>query len=172
MILFDDAQRGAVRGDYAAGRLEPVKAAPGLWFLPEDLSAVFPEAELEQYPTTDDLLATAKAHMKAQLAAIRWGKTQVFPYDGVLAYAEPAMGPVLGKIRILEELGSNGPIKFKLNATAWRNMTIADLKAYGLAIDAFMQPYYDHEAAQGDQIDAASDFVAVNAIDLEAGWPS
>jgi hypothetical protein len=108
----------------------------------------------------------------SEIAAIRWSKTQFFAYDDVIAYAEPAMGPVMGKIRILEELDATGPVKFKLNATTWRDMTLSDLKDYGLAIDAFMQPFYDYEAVLAGQIEAAASFEVVNAIDLMSGWPA
>mgnify|MGYP003109347872 CR=1 FL=1 len=170
-IILTEDQAARVRGDYEAGRLEPVRVVPGLYQLPERLIESFPDAELDEHPTTDDLLATAKAHMKAQAATLRWGKSQLMPYDGETAYADAALAVVTAKIRVLEESGSTDPISFKLTATAWRSWTLTQLKAYGLAIDAHIQACFDNEASLAAQIDAAADIDALNAIDLEAGWP-
>lgn len=172
MIYLTEDQAARVRGDYTAGRLDPVRVVPGLYQLPERLIEVFPDAGLDQYQTTDDPLATAKAHMKAQLAAIRWGKCQLFAYDGeAAAYAEAARDAVMAKIRVFEETGATDAEPFKLNETAWRLMTLADLKAYGLAINTHIQACFSHEYTLANQIDAASDFDALNAIDMSAGWP-
>lgn len=109
---------------------------------------------------------------KAQLAAIRWGKTQLFSYDGeAAAYADAAIAVTTAKIRALEESGSTDPVNFKLTATAWRSWTLTDLKAYGAAIDAHIQACFDNEAALAEAINAAADLDALRAIDLDAGWP-
>ncbi|MBG37358.1 MAG: hypothetical protein CMH92_16335 [Oceanicaulis sp.] len=172
MILLTQAQRDAVRGDYAAGRLEPVEVVTGLYQLPERLIARFPDAALGQYPTTQDLLASTKAHMLNQAATIRWGRCQLFAYDGVSAYAEPAVPSLTAKIRVLDESNdTTTQVSFKLNATVWRSWDLADLKACGSAIDAHIQGQFDHEADLAADIAAAGDIEALRAIDLEAGWP-
>lgn len=172
MILLTQAQRDAVRGDYAAGRLEPVEVVAGLYQLPERLTEAFPDAGLDQHPTTGDLLASAKAHLLKQAAGIRWGRCQLFDYDGVTAYAEPAIPSLTAKIRVLDESSDETTqVSFKLNATAWRSWTLADLKAYGNAIDGHIQAQFDHEADLAAAIAAAGDTAALNAISLEAGWP-
>jgi hypothetical protein len=172
MICFTENQAARVRGAYDAGLLDPVRVVPGLYQLPDRLIEVFPDAELDQYPTTDDLLATAKAHMKAQAAAIRWGKCQLMSYDGeTAAYADAAIAVTTAKIRALEESGSTDPVNFKLTATAWRSWTLTDLKAYGAAIDTHIQACFDNEAALAGQIEAAVNLDALRAIDLDAGWP-
>lgn len=172
MILLTQAQRDAVRGDYAAGRLEPVEVVAGLYQLPARLASAFPEATLGQYPTTQDLLASAKAHLLKQAASIRWGRCQLFAYDGVTAYAEPAIPSLTAKIRVLDETSdATTKVSFKLNATAWRSWTLAQLKAYGSAIDAHIQAQFDHEADLATDISAAADIPALNEIDIESGWP-
>ena len=80
MILFTQAQRDAVRGDYYAGRLEPVEAVPGFYFLPERLISDFDG--LDAYPT-GGLLEGARAHMLGQLSARREQAETAFTYGGV-----------------------------------------------------------------------------------------
>lgn len=172
MIYLEDAQAARVRGDYAAGRLDPVLVVPGLYQLPERLIEVFPDADLGQYPTTDDMTARARAHMLARLAAIRWSRCQTFTYDGVTAYAEPAVPALTAKIRVLDEdADTTTAVNFKVGPNTWRSWTLADLKAYGQAIDAHVQAQFDHEAGLASDIADAADIDALNAIDLQAGWP-
>ena len=172
MIYLTEDQAALVRGDYAAGLLEPVRVVGGLYQLPERLVAIFPEAQLGQYPTTADMLATAKAHMLKKAAGVRWGRCQLFAYDGVTAYAEPAIPSLTAKIRALDESKDTETlVSFKLNARAWRSWALADLKAYGSAIDGHIQAQFDHEAGLAADIAAASDIAALNAISLDGGWP-
>lgn len=169
MILLTQAQRDAVRGDYDAGRLEPVEAVAGLYYLPERLIGVFPG--LDAYPT-GDVVEAAKAHMLAQAATIRWQKCQLMPYGGVTAYADPAVAVVAAKIRVLEENESPAAVNFKLNATTWVQYDLDDLKTYGQAIDAHIQSCFDNEAALATAIVAAPDLEGCQAIDLTGGWPA
>ncbi len=169
MIILNEAQAGAVRGRYNGRIIDPVEAVAGLYHLPENLLPVLPEGE---YQTTDDLLATAKAHMLGQIAGTRWLRCQTCTYDGVTAYADPAVPALTAKIRVLDEASdTTTAVNFKLNATTWRSWTLTELKAYGQAIDAHVQAQFDHEADLAADIKAASDLDALTAIDLEAGWP-
>ena len=170
MIILTQDQRDALAGDYDAGRLEPVEAVPGLYYVPTRLAAVFPG--LSDLPVVPDLVAAAQAHMIGQAAAIRWQRTLVFAYDDVAdAYADPAIAPLAAKILALDEAASDAPVNFKLSATAWRSWTRARLRAYGAAIDAHIQACFDHEKALSDAIEVAADLEALRAIDVSAGWP-
>lgn len=171
-IILNEAQAAEVRGVYGIVRLDPVLAVEGLYHLPDNLISELPDAGLDQYPTSADVLASAKAHLLGRIAAIRWGRTQLFAYDGeAAAYADAAIAVTTAKIRALEESGSTDPVNFKLTATAWRSWTLTDLKAYGAAIDTHVQACFDNEAAISSQIEAAVNLDALRAIDLEAGWP-
>jgi len=170
MIILTQDQRDALAGDYDAGRLEPVEAVPGLYYVPDRLAAIFPG--LADLPVVPDLLEAAKAHMIGQAAALRWQWTLVFAYDGVAnAYADPAIAPLAAKILALDEAASDAPVNFKLSGTVWRSWTRTQLRTYGAAIDAHIQACFDHEKILSDAIEAAADLDALRAIDVSAGWP-
>lgn len=176
MILLNSDQAAGIRSQSTgSARLDPVHVGQGVYILPlaalTDLAHATQHEALSALPTGDPL-AAVKAKLLEQLAAIRWGKCQLFAYDGeAAAYADAAIAVTTAKIRALEESGSTDPVNFKLTATAWRSWTLTQLKAYGQAIDAHIQACFDNEAAIAAQINTASDFDALNAIDLEAGWP-
>lgn len=177
MILLNSDQAAGVRSQSTgSARLDPVHVGQGVYILP--LAALSDPAHAGQHETLSalpkgDPLAAVKAKLIEQLAAIRWGKTQLFAYDGeAAAYADAAIAVTTAKIRALEESGSTDPINLKLTAMAWRTWTLADLKTYGQAIDTHIQACFDNEAALANQINAAPDFGALSVIDLDAGWPT
>lgn len=179
--LIDPPLAVVLKGvEWDGGGVAPLKMGPALYYLPQcvidrlpaDVAALIGEGS----GSADDdaeLLAAGQSAAISALASARWQRCQLFTYDGEAdAYADAAIAVTTAKIRALEETGSTDPINFKLTATAWRSWTLADLKAYGQAIDAHIQACFDNEAAIATQIQAATGRAELNAIDLDAGWPT
>ena len=170
MIILTQDQRDALAGDYDAGRLEPVEAVPGLYYVPERLAAIFPG--LADLPVVPDLLGATKDHLIARAADLRWQRTLFFAYDGIPnAYADPAIAPLAAKILRLDEDERDDAVDWKLTATDWRLWDRTQLRAYGAAIDAHIEACFAHEKVLEAAIDAAADLDTLRAIDVSAGWP-
>lgn len=175
MILFTQAQRDAVRGDYDGQRLEPVKVVDGLYFLPNRLAAepVFASAELDQYPTTDDLEATARAHMLDLIAARRW----VAIRDGFTFGGSPVTLDDRAQARIdtaiagLKRQPSGATVEWEVARGVFQTMDLATLEALGDAAFAHVQACFSNSKPMMQAATDAADIAALNAIDLEAGWP-
>jgi len=120
-------------------------------------------------------LATRKADALSALAGVRWLRTQTMPYDGEASVpADPAM-PVITSIAVADQFApSNGATRtFKLKSpSVFRQWTVAQIVAYGMAIGAHVQACFDREAELSELTDAAADVEALAAIDFNTGWPT
>lgn len=168
MILLDQSGRDQVRAQYA-GRLEPVEAVPGFYFLPERLIAEFDG--LDAYPT-GDLLENAKSHRISQLAGIRWLACQTFSYDGESeAYAAPAQSWLASTIAALDTVESPSPVSVKLSQSTFRTMTVNELRAYHMAAVTHVQQCFENEHALMIAIEGALTLDALQAVSITEGWP-
>jgi len=164
--------------DLPNGKLAPMNYGPALFYLPDSLIARLPSSVTDLIGAGEGSAADdAELHEAAQTAAIagaaaeRWQRCLTFTYDGVTAYADPAIAPLAAKILALDEADSDDPVTFKLTAADWRSWTRTQLRAYGAAIDTHIQACFDNEKALVDAILTASDREELNAVDLTAGWP-
>lgn len=176
MIILNQAQATGLR-DATAGRIAVVDAdhyGHGVYILSDAVLSDPAHADqhdtLSALPTGDPLEAARQAAIAAA-AAERWQRCLTFTYDGVTAYADPAIAPLAAKILALDEADSDDPVTFKLTAADWRSWTRTQLRAYGAAIDTHIQACFDNEKALVDAILAASDRDELNAVDLTSGWP-
>ena len=119
-------------------------------------------------------LAGAKAVKLAALANERWGRTQAFSYDGETDVpADPALS-VITSLAVADQIMPSGGATrtFKLKSPAvFREWTVAEIVAYGMAIGVHVQACFDREKALAAEIQAAADHAALDAIDITAGWP-
>jgi hypothetical protein len=176
MILMTESQAESLRSLTAgqASRLVSVHYGHGVYILGEgvlsDPAHAAHHDTLSALPTGDPL-ESARSAAIAAAAAERWQRCLTFTYDGVTAYADPAIAPLAAKIMALDEADSDDPVTFKLTAADWRSWTRTQLRAYGAAIDTHIQAAFDNEKALVDAILAASDREELNAVDLTSGWP-
>lgn len=125
-----------------------------------------------RYVADTDTLAADKAAKLADLAGIRWQRTQVFDYDGETDVpADSAMSAVIGTIVGAQILNPEEPFIWKLKPGVFRSWYVSDVQTYGLAIREHIQACFGREAVLATMIDSAASVAALNAIDLLAGWP-
>jgi len=169
MILLTQDQQNAVRGDYASGRLEPVEAVPGFYFLPERLIAEFDG--LDAYPT-GDLLEGAKAHMLGRLSARREQAETAFSYGGVpVKLDEGTTARLAAASAGLARRPSGETVDWQLARGVFQALDLAALEAFGDAAFAHVQACFANARTLAEAINAAADLDALREIDLDAGWP-
>lgn len=120
-------------------------------------------------------LEQRRADRLSQLADLRWRRCQTMAYDGEASVpADPALS-VITSIAVAEQFApSNGAVRtFKLASPGvFRQWTVSQIVAYGMAIGAHVQACFDQEAALASLILAAEDEAALAAIDINGGWPT
>lgn len=119
-------------------------------------------------------LADRKDAMLTKLSDTRWRRTLTFDYDGETHVpADPALS-VITALAVADQLAPSGEAlrTFKLKSPGvFRQWTIAQIVAYGMAIGVHVQACFDREAALAAAIEAAPDHDALAALDLTSGWP-
>lgn len=123
-------------------------------------------------PAEPETLESARTRRTAELAALRWERTQTMVYDGVPdAYADSAIAVVTATVVAAQTMQQPElTLDWNLSPTAWREWGLNDLIAYGQAIHAHIQTCFSRERALLAQIAAAETVEAVNAIAFD-GWP-
>ena len=116
-------------------------------------------------------LARAKALALQALADRRWSACQTFTYDGVRTAADPALTAVTGYVVAAQIQAPDGPTTWKLGQGHFRQWTLQDIIAYGIAIRTYVQACFDREQALSDAIEAAPDKDTLAAIEIGTGWP-
>jgi len=106
-----------------------------------------------------------------QLADLRWRKTQTFLFNGLLTPADPAISALTGAFIGLQMEGGEGTVNWKMDATTFVLLDLTGLTVLGLAIRAHIQGCFDREAALVAQLIAAENAEALDAVDIETGWP-
>lgn len=120
-----------------------------------------------------DSVAEQRATALSQLAALRYAKQSVLPYEidnapYQLPCDQEAGTNVLGAVVGLQLAQSQGPITWKLSQTQFRPMTLTELVTLGQAMRAHIQACYVREGVLAALI-ANSD--APLAVDISKGWP-
>lgn len=139
----------------------------------EEVTLLDGTIEIREYPAPVTPLSEIKADRRKVLADIRWRKSQTLTYDGVQAAGDGAMS-ALTAVVVAAQAGlipANSTVKWKLGDNEFRDWSILELLAYGAAVQSHIQQCFVREAAFVALIDAATDEEALDAIDLEDGWP-
>lgn len=121
-------------------------------------------APIPPVPALDDALAT--------IANYRWNRTQAMNYDGETAVPADQALSVITSIAVAEQLAPSGGATrtFKLKPGVFREWTVAQIAAYGMAIGAYVQACFDREKELADQ--ATGGDIAGALAALETGWPA
>ncbi len=138
---------------------------------PPDLSHA-PHKGLWRALTAEEVAAERLAEALATIAAYRWNRTQTMTYDGETDVpADPALS-VITSIAVAEQLAPSGGATrtFKLKPGAFREWTVAQITAYGMAIGAYVQACFDREEVLAAQAEGGD--IAGALADLETGWPT
>jgi hypothetical protein len=139
----------------------------------EEVTLLDGTIEIREYPAPVALLSEIKAERRKALADIRWRKSQMLTYDGIVAPADSAMSALTAVVVATQAglIASGSSITWKLADNEFRDWSIQQLLAYGAAVQAHIQQCFVRESAFTALIDAATDEEALDAIDLEEGWP-
>jgi hypothetical protein len=117
-------------------------------------------------------LAQAKREKLAELASIRWERTQTFVYDGVRTPSgDTAVAYLTGAVVAIQSRVPPPTVEWKLADGEFRTYDLAALVAFGGAMRDHIQVCFDNEKALAAQIAAAATSREVMAIDLTIGWP-
>lgn len=121
-------------------------------------------APIPPVPALDDALAI--------IADYRWDRTQAMNYDGETAVPADRALSVITSIAVAEQLAPSGGATrtFKLKPGVFREWTVAQIAAYGMAIGAYVQACFEREKALVDQ--ATGGDIAGALAELETGWPA
>ena len=132
-----------------------------------DLAAIGVTWQEPLAPTLDQ----AKAQRLQALADRRWQACQTFTYDGVRTQADPAIPAVTAAV-VSSQFVPPGTLRtWKLGTGEFRQWAITDIIAFGMAVSAHVQACFNIEAERSDSINVAEDMGALEAIDIETGWP-
>lgn len=116
-------------------------------------------------------LDTAKARMKARIAAMRWEReTGGIEIDGmeILTGAED-LARLTATLNGLTAAGL-ADTSFKA-VNGWATVTLEELKAIQAAIVTFTEACFAEERRLDDAVDACGSVAELAALDLESGWP-
>lgn len=126
-------------------------------------------------PTSAIPLNLDQAQMKAitAVAANRWAAQILgFTIDGVTISTDPTTaGILLGKYTYIQ-LNPSAMTMFKTMDGVFVNMTGAQITAFAMAIEEYIQDCFTNEGAISAAILACTTPDEVAAIDLTAGWPA
>lgn len=117
-------------------------------------------------------IGEARTRKLAELAELRWLKTQTMVWDGVVTPASPAISALTGAVVAIQTRVPPPTVEWKLGPGEWRTYDLAQLIALGSAMRDHIQACFSREAVLDAQIQAAATSREVMAIDLTAGWPA
>ncbi|HEX5444337.1 MAG TPA: DUF4376 domain-containing protein [Pirellulales bacterium] len=150
-------------------------APAGIWHVDAPSQAALDKAAQDylanQYPA--DRLARLKAAKTAALASQRYtietgGMT--LPDGTKVATDRESQGLIARAYTASRDGLASGTVSFKA-ASGWATMNPAQIKALFQAMTDRQQACYDHEYALEQQIAAATDQAALDAVDIMSGWP-
>jgi hypothetical protein len=116
-------------------------------------------------------LSDSRAGRLAELSDRRWKATQRMAFDGVQTAADSAIAALTGAVVALQLLDPGGTVQWKLAAGEFRTYALADLVQLAGATRDHIQACFDNELALTAQIQGAETIAAIEAIDIEQGWP-
>lgn len=116
-------------------------------------------------------LANLKALKLRALADRRWRASLRFEFDGVETYALEAIPAITAAIVARQVLDSSEPQVWKLADGEFRLWTTEELVAFGADVNSHVQGCFDNERTLTAQIEIAESVEALDAVDIEAGWP-
>ncbi|MCA3696247.1 hypothetical protein [Aquidulcibacter sp.] len=140
----------------------------------EEVTLLDGTIEVREYPELQRPIGDVKAIKLSALANRRWQATQFFQFDGVKAPADSAMTAITATA-VAINLGLRDPtetIIWKLADGEFRQWLLSDLLTYANAVQTHIQACFNHEALLSGLIQSADSADDVEAISIEAGWPS
>jgi hypothetical protein len=129
---------------------------------------------IREYPEPETSISNVKSEKLKALASRRWEATQFFMFDGIMAPADSAMSAITA-VAVSVNLGLRDPdemIVWKLSDGEFRQWRLFQLLTYATAVQAHIQNCFNHEAWLSGFIQSSDTVAEVEAINIEAGWPS
>lgn len=151
-------------------------AAAGLWHVDASSQAALDAAAKDYLANTyqSERLGRLKAEKLAALAAQRYAVEtggMTLPDGTKVATDRESQGLVARAYTASRDGLATGSVSFKA-ASGWTTMNQAQIKALFQAMTDRQQACYDHEYALEQQIAAATDQAALDAVDITSGWPA
>jgi hypothetical protein len=117
-------------------------------------------------------LSAAKAAAKVTLAANRYAaETGGTTFNGVAIRTDEASQAKVSGAFNLAQINPSMVFQWKTASGAWVQLSATQITALGNAVGAHVQGCYTNEQTICALIDAATSLPAVNAINLNSGWP-
>jgi hypothetical protein len=127
------------------------------------------EAEFEASRTPT--LSQARKEKKAQIKDRRELAERTFPYLGVRYDVSTLAGRIAVLANAARQSGTGFPVRFVALDDSEVGLSRAEMQAFELALATHLQACSANAKALRDAVQAASTPTAVQAIDIEAGWP-
>ncbi len=143
--------------------------------LEEDGWAFHAEADAPPAPAPPDTrtLEEARKAKRDAIAARRWAAQTNMAYDGVqpVAYGADTAGNLMATMSALGAQPQGAIAPWKLGAGAFRAWTLPQFQMFFAAGMAHVAGCFAREAQLNVALDACADVAAVDALDIETGWP-
>ncbi len=180
-----DASGNIVRKEEFDGEAPALAAAKGLRWVPAVPPAYDPATQRApravlpvqggavSYTVDAIPIEELRAAKLAKLAAIRYAReTAGISVAGAQIRTDrESQYTLAGALLAIQQGLVPGPIDWKA-ASGWVQVSSAQLAAIAQAVASHVQACFSRERALAEQLAAAADIAAVNAIDLETGWPT
>jgi hypothetical protein len=163
------------------GMLDALRTAGVSW---ETLNGVFNVSNLATAQTAVaavNPLAVAKAKQLASIAARKWAVMQAgvtvtisvsMPVPLSTAPTDLTMLAALAQSASAALLGLGWSCDFKDRGGTWRSLSASQIAALFAGLMTFIEAAYSREKVLSVQINAATTWQAVLAIDITTGWPA
>ena len=144
----------------------------GVWYIHAPSQKAVDDA-LQAYDHGAHQLTIARAARLAELSARRWEveTAGVTVLNRRFATSREARASMAGAVAALPAGGKRTKIDFK-TLDGWCELTAAQMAQAWQAVNDHVQAAFTNERAIAGKIAAAKTAADVEAVDLEAGWPS
>ena len=129
----------------------------------------------------DPDLDHVRAARLADLAALRWAKSQTFTFNGTpgVACDDTAQGRLTAAVSGIKAAvdasawTADQTVGWEVTPGAYVDMTLADLQGFGVAMLVHVQGCWKAQQTGAGQVAAAADIPALQALDFtELPWPA
>lgn len=124
-------------------------------------------APFQRFATLD----AAKSERLAELAHRRWLAEQAFNFNGSpLALDDGTQRRIAGAIQYLS-ISNEPSVRWQVARGVFTTLSAAQLTGLGIAAGAHVQACFARVETLAAEIEAAPSIDAVEAVDIEQGWP-
>lgn len=129
--------------------------------------------ELIEQPVAPPTFAQRQASMRAAVRARRWqAETGGIVVAGApIRTDEGSRGNITGAVALFDNDPTLTAIDFEAQPGIWVTLDEATMRAIGVAVGRHVQACFSHARALDEALAAATTDAALDAIDIEAGWP-